>query len=393
MMKMKTNKFIMLIISVIILTLVVAGGGFYLFANANNLALVPKSDYEKAVELGNKYAKLEMLQNTIEEQFLWEIDEDAQMDAIYKASVDALGDKYSSYMTKEEYEEWSDYVTGTFTGIGIAFTEDDKGNYVVNRVMEGGPAEAAGLKAGDVLLKVDGKTYDDSNKMAMHMRGEAGTSVKVTYKRDGKEKTVEMIRAEVTELSVYGSVLKEGKNQYGYIQITSFEAETAKQFESELNDLENKNIKGLIVDLRNNPGGMVDQCVEVADMLLPEAMITYTEDKKGKKETYNSDEHCTKLKYVVLINENSASASEIIAAAVKDNKGGKLVGETTFGKGIIQGTMSFDDESAMTLTIMQYFSPEGKKIHKKGVSPDYTVKLPADAKTDVQLEKAIDLLK
>lgn len=393
MMKIKKHKLLLLIAGVIIGTLLAAGGGLYLFATANNLALVPKADYEKAIELGNKYTKLEMLQNTIEEQFLWEVDEEAQMDAIYKATVDALGDKYSSYMTKEEYEEWSDYVTGTFTGIGIAFTEDDKGNFVINRVMEGGPAEAAGLKAGDILLKVDGKTYDDSNKMAMHMRGEAGTSVKVTYKRDGKTKTVEMIRAEVTELSVYSSVLKEGKDKYGYIQITTFEAETAKQFETELSDLEHKGVKGLIIDLRNNPGGMVDQCVDVADMLLPEGMITYTEDKNGEKETYNSDEHCTKLNYVVLINENSASASEIVAAAVKDNEGGKLVGETTFGKGIIQGTMSFDDESAMTLTIMQYFSPDGTKIHKKGVAPDYVVKLPEDAKTDKQLEKAIDLLK
>ena len=393
MMKIRKQKLVTLIIGVVIGTLLVAGGGLYLFASANDLTLVSKSDYEKAMELGEKYAKLEMLQQTIEEQFLWDVDEEDQMDAVYKAAVDALGDKYSSYMTKEEYEEWENYVTGTFTGIGIAFTEDDKGNFVINRVMEGGPAEAAGLKAGDVLLKVDGKTYDDSNQMAMHMRGEAGTSVKVTYKRDGKTKTVEMIRAEVTELSVYSTVLKEGKNQYGYIQITSFEAETAKQFETELSDLEQKDIQGLIVDLRNNPGGMVDQCVDVADMLLPEAMITYTEDKNGEKETYNSDEHCTKLKYVVLINENSASASEIVAAAVKDNEGGTLVGETTFGKGIIQGTMRFDDESAMTLTIMQYFSPDGKKIHKKGVEPDYTVKLPTHAKTDLQLEKAIDLLK
>lgn len=393
MIKMKKNRFVLLIISVVVATLVAAGGGLYLFAGANNLTLVSKSDYETAIEIGNKYAKLEMLQNTIEEQFLWDIDEEEQMNAVYKAAVDAIGDKYSSYMTKEEYEEWTNYVTGTFTGIGIAFTQDDDGKYVINRVMEDGPAEASGLKAGDEILKVDGKTYDDSNQMAMAMRGDAGTRVKVTYKRDSNVKTVEIVRAEVKELSVYATVLEEGNLKYGYIQITSFESETAKQFKTELDAMEKEDVKGLIIDLRNNPGGMVDQCVEVADILLPEAMITYTEDKNGEKETYNSDEHCTKLNYVLLVNENSASASEIIAAAVKDNKGGPLVGKTTFGKGIIQGTMSFDDGSAMTLTIMQYFSPNGTKIHKTGVKPDYLINLDDDAKEDHQLEKAIDLLK
>ena len=382
-----------MIVGVILATLLAAGTGFFLYTGVSGTRLISKADYEQALELSERYAKLYQLQTTAEEQFLWDVDSEEQMEEIYKTAVDSLGDKYSYYMTKEEYEDWSNMVTGTFTGVGIVFTQDDKGIYVVNRVIEDSPAQKAGIKPGDILTKVDGKAYDDSNQMAAAIRGEAGTSVKLTYKRDGKSHTVEMIRAEVTELSVYSSVLKEGKKSYGYIQITSFEAETAKQFETELNDMEKKDLQGLIIDLRNNPGGMVDQCVDIADMLLPEAVITYTEDKNGEKETYNSDEHATKLKYVVLVNENSASASEIIAAAIKDNQGGPLVGTTTFGKGIIQGTMGFDDGSAMTMTIMQYFSPKGTKIHKAGVKPDYVVQLPEDAKTDKQMEKALELLK
>jgi carboxyl-terminal processing protease len=260
---------------------------------------------------------------------------------------------------------------------------------VVNRVIEGGPADLAGMKAGDFLLKVDGKSYEDSNKMAAAIRGEEGTTVEITYQRNGKTKKIKLIRGEVKEISVYASELKGG---YGYIQIASFEADTAKQFQTELEAMEAKHVKGLVIDLRNNPGGMMDQCIKVADMLLPEAMITYTKDKNGKEETYNSDEHCTALDYVVLVNGNSASAAEIVAGAIKDN-GGKLVGEKTFGKGIIQGSIDLQDGSAMTLTIMEYFSPAGNQIHKKGVKPTHKVVLPDNAKTDLQLKKALELLK
>lgn len=378
------------IFSVFLTTVLLIGGGLYFLMEYHDLTLVSKSDYEKAAELVEKYDKLYTIQETVDESFLWDVDTDDHMDELYKAAVESVGDKYSYYMTAEEYKEWANLVTGTFTGVGIAFSQDTDGSYVVNRVMEGGPAELAGIKAGDVILKVDGKTYDDSNEMAAAIRGEEGSSVEITYEHKGREKKVSLVRAEVKELSVYASMLDD---DYGYMQITSFEEETAKQFETELKNLEHKGAKGLVIDLRNNPGGMMDQSIEIADMLLPEAMITYTEDKNGEKETYNSDEHCTKLKYVVLVNENSASAAEIVAAAIKDNEGGPLVGETTFGKGIIQGTIDLQDGSAMSLTIMQYFSPQGDEIHENGVEPDYKVALLEDAKTDKQLEKALELLK
>lgn len=389
MIRIKKSRFILTLIGIAAATFLLIGIVLYGVMEAGGMVLVSKADYQKATEMVDRYEKLYSIQKTIDDSFLWETDSEAQMNALYKEAVEVLDDKYSYYMTAEEYKEWADKVTGTFSGIGVAFTQDEDGTYVVNRVMEGGPAELGGMKAGDILLEVDGKSYEDSNQMAAAIRGEEGTSVDITYKRDGAKKTVTLVRSEVKELSVYSTIIDK---KYGYIQITSFEEETAKQFRTELADMENKGVKGLVIDLRNNPGGMMDQCIEVADILLPEAMITYTKDKNGKQETYNSDEHCTDLNYVLLVNGNSASAAEIVAAAVKDN-GGKLVGEKTFGKGVIQGTIDLQDGSAMSLTIMEYFSPNGNKIHQKGVKPSHKVILPDDATTDVQLEKALELLK
>ncbi len=390
MIKMKRKKFILLIVSVVIATLFLASAAFFILSGAKGFVLVGKSDFDTMSEISERYAKLYAMQETVNDQFLWETDEEEQMNAIYKALIDSLGDKYSVYMDKEEYANWNNYVNGTFTGVGITFAEDDEGNFVITDILNGGPADSAGLKEDDILLTVDGKSYDDSEEMASHLRGKEGTEVKVTYRRGSREREVSLVRAEVEQPSVYGSTID---GDYGYIRITAFEKSTAEQFRKELAGLENKNVKGLIVDLRDNPGGLMDQGIEVADMLLPECTITHTEDKNGKTEYYNSDESCTKLKYAVLINENTASASEIVAAAIKDNQGGPLIGTTTFGKGIIQGSMEFKDETALKLTIMQYLSPEGNQINGVGVKPDYKVKMSQDGKKDSQLRKALNLLK
>lgn len=390
MIKMKKKKFILLICVIVIASLLAAGAGLAVFVSANDMVLVNRDDYKTLSDMGSRYGKLYSLQKTLENQFLYEINEDAQMEAVYKAVTDALGDKYTSYMTEEEYEKWKEAVTGTFTGVGLVFMETENGDIVVTKVVDGGPADTAGLKAGDRLLKVDGKTCEDITDMASRLRGDEGTSVKLSYERDGKVKEVTMVRAQVEEPTVYSAVIDE---RYGYIQILSFEQTTADQFRTELAEMEKKGVAGLVVDLRNNPGGLVDQGIEVADMLLPECTITHTEDKNGKKEYHNSDENCTSLRYVLLVNEKTASASEIIAAAVKDNGGGSLVGTKTFGKGIIQGTVEFKDGSAVKMTIMQYLSPKGSVIQGKGIEPDYKVSLPEDADKDLQLEKALKLLK
>lgn len=390
MIKMKKRRFILLIIGVVLATLLTAAAGFFAVSQATGILLISQEDYDTLNDIGARYSKLYSMQKAIETQFLWEVDQDKQMDALYDALIETLDDQYSAYMDKEEYEAWQSYVQGVFTGVGVVFSQDKSGDFVISKVISGGPADSAGLKAGDVLLKVDGKAYEDADQMAMHMRGEEGTSVKVTYRRGSETKEAELVRAQVEEPSVYAETLDK---QYGYIRISAFESGTAAQFKRELDEFETKGVKGLVIDLRGNGGGLVDAGVDIADMLLPECTITHTEDKAGKTKYYNSDEACTGLKYVVLVDENSASTSEIVAAAIKDNKGGSLVGTTTYGKGIIQGTVQFNDGSALKLTIQQYFSPKNNEIHGVGVEPDYKVKLSKNAKTDTQLEKALELLK
>lgn len=390
MIKMKKRRFVLLIIGVVLATLLAAAAGFFAVSQATGILLISQEDYDTLNDIGARYSKLYSMQKAIETQFLWEVDQDKQMDALYDALIETLDDQYSAYMDKEEYEAWQSYVQGVFTGVGVVFSQDKSGDFVISKVISGGPADSAGLKAGDVLLKVDGKAYEDADQMAMHMRGEEGTSVKVTYRRGSETKEAELVRAQVEEPSVYAETLDK---QYGYIRISAFESGTAAQFKRELDEFETKGVKGLVIDLRGNGGGLVDAGVDIADMLLPECTITHTEDKAGKTKYYNSDEACTGLKYVVLVDENSASTSEIVAAAIKDNKGGSLVGTTTYGKGIIQGTVQFNDGSALKLTIQQYFSPKNNEIHGVGVEPDYKVKLSKNAKTDTQLEKALELLK
>lgn len=390
MIKMKKSKFIAFIAMVVAATLLAAAGGYFVFTGVSDVSMVSAEKQTEMADIEAKYGKLYKPQNMVNSTFYGKVDEAAQMDAMYKALVDSLGDKYSRYMTKEEFAAWQNYVNGTFYGIGVSFTQEKDGDFVVTKVLDGGPADLAGIKAGDLLTAIDGKLYRDSDEMAAHMKGKEGTKVEITYSHNGRQKSADIVRAKLAEPSVYAGIIDK---KYGYIRITAFEETTAEQFKTELANLENKNVKGLIIDLRNNPGGVVSQGIEIADALLPEGTITYTEDNAGKKEYHNSDENFTKLKYVVLVNENTASSSEIIAAAIKDNKGGKLVGAKTFGKGIIQGTIPFDDGTAVILTFQQYFSPNGKQIHGKGVAPDYPVKLPKNAKTDTQLEKALELLK
>jgi C-terminal peptidase (prc) len=390
MIKIKKSRFILIIVSVIIATLVVTGVGLYIFSAVNDVTIVNKSNYTKMEKISKKYAKLYSIQNAINTKGLWKVSEAKQMNAIYKGLVNSLDDEYSVYMTKSEAKKWNSYVNGTFYGIGVSFSKDDKGHFVIFKVFADSPAKNAGLKSGDRILKVNGKTYKSSDAIAKAIRGKEGTSVSVTYSRGGVTKTKKIIRAELAEDSVYSSVLK---GNIGYIWISAFSENTASEFKTELKAMENKNVKGLVIDIRENGGGYTEQGIKIADMLLPEGTITYMQDKNGKKTYYNSKESCTKLKYVLLVDGNTASTSEILAAAIKDNKGGKLVGTTTYGKGIVQGEYSFKDGSALKLTIYQYFSPNGHKIHKIGVKPNYVVKLKSGSKTDYQLKKAIELLK
>jgi len=335
----------------------------------------------------DRYSKLDEIYDMIESNYYDDIDEDALLEEACRGLVSGLDDTYSSYMTADEYEEWKVTATGEYSGVGITFSEDEDGNFIIVSVTEDSPAEEAGLKEGDIIFAADDKTYDDTDLIAAAIRGEAGTEVKITYSRDGEEDSVTLTREEITQHSVYSEMLD---GNIGYIYISSFIESTGDDFKEALEEIEEEGAEGLILDLRDNGGGLVTECVEVADEFLDEGAIVYVEDKDGNRSSYNAEDGKTDLKTVVLVNENSASASEILAAALQDN-GYELVGATTYGKGVIQSTAELSDGSALKLTIMQYFSPDGNAINEKGVEPDYAVEYDEDAEDDAQLDKALSL--
>ncbi|MCB6994603.1 S41 family peptidase [bacterium 210820-DFI.6.37] len=391
-MNLKKQNFVILLIIVFLLGGAAAMGGVALVENgiAGGTVKVSKKEYSYYQQLDERYSKLNQLYDQVTESFYKKPSEEDLATGMYKGLVAGLGDPYSAYMTEEEYQSWSDSTLGEFDGIGVTFSTNNDGQYVVINTIPDTPAEKAGLKAGDLLLAVDGKTYETMETFSAAMKGKAGTKVTVTYERDGKQKDVTMKRATIVNVTVDSKMLED---QIGYIQISSFEEHTAEDFTTALEQMEKKKVKGLVIDLRGNGGGLVDSGLEIADQLMGKGTVTYLEDQKGEKQYLKSDAKYTELSYVLLVDENTASTSEILAAAVKDNTDNPLVGTTTFGKGIVQSSGELKDGSALKITTMQYFSPKGNVINGKGVKPDYTVKNSKDGKEDTQLEKAIELLK
>ena len=335
--------------------------------------------------------KIKEIQEQIDAVYLNDYNIEDLIEGACKGYVSGLGDQYTVYMGAKEYQSWLATTTGDYSGVGITFALDGDARCVIQQVNEGSPAEKAGIKPGDYIIKVNDKTYDeyqDVDVLASDIRGKEGTKVTLTISRDGEEKDVTMTRSHIT----LNSVSYEMMGNIGYIEIDSFMENTASDFKKALNAVQKQGAKSLILDLRDNGGGLVDQCVDIADEFLDEGVICYTEDKDGNRDSYDAEDGKTDLKTVVLINENSASASEILAAAMKDN-GFELVGETSFGKGVIQGTIEFDDGSALKITVMQYLSPKENVIHHKGIEPTYKVENDSDSETDAQLEKAKELLR
>lgn len=382
----KINKSIGAFILGVVLTLIT----IFAVAKIGNFVVVHGDEAGVLKTIVEQYSNLPQILDTIETKSIFEFNEKNAKDAALKAVVDSIGDEYSEYLTKKETDEWESYLNGEFSGIGISFQKNDNGEYQITEVFKDSPAEKSGLKSGDIILKVDGASYKTAEEMSKHIRGKNGTDVDLVLMRNNKEINVSMTRETVKEKTVYAKVLDDGS---GYIIIKSFEDGTAKEFETELSAFEKQGIKSMIIDLRDNGGGYIDEGIQIADRLLKEGTITYMEDVNGKRKYYNSDEKATKIKYIVLVNENTASTSEILTAAIKDNNGGKIVGTNTFGKGIVQETTKFKDGSSLKLTVLRYFSPKGKVIHKKGIKPDVEVKLDKNSQTDKQLEMAKSMLK
>lgn len=334
------------------------------------------------------------IQNIIEKQFLYGDDvknEDLQ-DMSLKGYVAGLGDPYSVYYDKEETEELLDSTEGKYAGIGALMAQDQETlEITVQEVYKDTPAEEAGMKEGDVLLSVDG---DDVTGMSLSevvdlVKGEENTKVSVTVRRAGGNVDLEMTR-KIVETQTVETKMKDGG--VGYLKITEFDTVTYEQFQNGLESLEEAGMTGLVVDLRDNPGGNLDTVCQILDLLLPEGTIVYTEDKNGERvDTKTSDEeHQFTKPMAVLVNGGSASASEVFSGAVQDYGIGTIIGTQTYGKGIVQTLYSLSDGSCLKLTTAQYFTPDGRNIHGEGITPDIVLEKTPDDQRDNQLEKAVE---
>lgn len=330
-----------------------------------NKVVIPKDLYESY----KKYNKLIGLEQIVEGDFYKEVSEDDLVQGSIKGMFSGLGDIYSQYYTKEEFESLKEQTSGSFVGIGVYISPTSDDDYItIIAPIEGSPAEKGGIKAGDKIIKVDDQNVyaNDSDKAISMIKGKAGTEVKLTLKRGEEELDLKIKREEIISKSVDSKVLEDG---IGYIKITSFNENTYKEFTEALSNLKKQNIKGLALDLRNNPGGLLDICSEIADDLIGEGTIVYTKDNKGDKEYIKSDSNKLGLPIAVLVNEGSASASEILTAAIVDNNEGIAIGTTTFGKGLVQSVRELKDGTGYKLTTAQYFTPNDNYIHGKGIEP------------------------
>lgn len=361
-------------------------------------------DGEGAVLDADTVSKINELTAYTKLYYYDDIENEKLQDGLYTGLIDGLGDKYSVYYNEEDYQALQISTTGQYYGIGAGLSQDkDTMVVTVNKVYEGTPSESAGLLKDDVIVSVDGTEAAsmELSELVKLIRGEKGTTVHLEIYRPSTEENLsfDVERQDITLPSVSHKMFEDG---IGYVHIDSFETETATQFEEAVKDLEDQGMKALIIDVRYNPGGMVTAVVQILDDILPEGTVVYTEDKNGNRQDYTSSGD-THLDYpiAVLINGESASASEILAGAVKDYQYGTLIGTTTFGKGIVQTIFPLEDGDAVKLTTAKYFTPNGNYIHGVGIEPDIELEyeyLDKDATSydeayDNQIQKAIEVLK
>lgn len=354
------------------------------------------------------YGSFKSFVDAIKEKYYFDIDYEKMNTEIKKAIFSSLGDPYTQYMTEKDMKELQKTSTGKFIGIGVQVSVNENGEVVVVAPIKGGPSQKAGIQAEDIIVKVNDEEVkkNDLESTIKLMRGneEVGSEVKVTVKRivDSKEKILDFTvkREEITTESVISKLLDNG---ILYVQITNFAEKTGADFEKAVDEGISKGAKSLIIDLRNNPGGLLTSVKQVADKLLPESTIMKIVDSKGKETIEKATGKGIDIPIVVLINKGSASASEVLSVALHDNKKATLVGEKSFGKGIIQSIFPINNggkTEGIKMTVAEYFGPNGTKIHKVGLEPDYKVEQKNYSKigiehldSDSQLKKAIELLK
>ena len=397
--KGRMNGVIGFILGIMTSFVLVYVGFAFAFNNGNVLSLFlkrnSKLDYKKIEE------KTSVLQNIIDRYFLFDEDMTKLEDGIYAGMMNGLGDPYTVYYTKEEYKALNEDTEGKYSGIGAVVSQNPNTKIItIVKIFDNSPANDAGLQVGDIIYKIDGEEVAGTDMdilVKTKIRGEEGTSFKMTVLRgdDRKEVELDLTRRSIEVETVSGKMLD---NNIGYIAVSQFDAVTSEQFKSNIESLQSQGMTKLIVDLRGNPGGLLDQVVDMLDYILPDGLVLYTEDKYGKREEYYSDgSHELKIPMVVLVNENSASASEVFTATFRDFEWGTVVGKTTFGKGIVQNVLPLGDGTAVKITTQHYYPPSGYDLHKVGIKPDLEVDLNEGAKigtdSDNQLSAAIDILK
>lgn len=401
-----SGMFVGFLLGVLLLGIGVTVGAHVYTSSTNQYLIISPSGIKQTAKsdiLTNKTVKkIDELMSYIDLYYNDDYDEEGIRNAIYAGTLEGLGDPYSVYYTADEYKDMQINTSGNYYGIGAALSQDAKTKEVtISKVYEGTPAEEAGLKDGDQIIKVNDteSTSKELSALVQEIRGEEGTTVHLQVYRASNNKTFEIdVERKNVELPSITSKMLDGG--IGYIQISEFQSKTDEQFKSALADLKKQGMKSLIVDVRSNPGGLINTASNILDQILPEGTVVYTKDKYGKREDYTSDSNCLDCPIAVLVNENSASASEIFAGAIKDYNYGTLIGTKTFGKGIVQTVLPLEDGDAVKLTTAKYYTPKGNYIHGVGIEPDieltYKYSGPEDEaydmKYDNQVQKAIEVL-
>lgn len=369
----------------------------YAFSNVFYLSigdriLVPKEEFESL-------EKLLSLKKMIKAKYVEDSQEDVLIEGAMKGMFESLGDPYSVYMTEQEFKNFAESTSGSYGGIGVIITTSDDGYITVVAPIEDTPGERVGLKTNDKIIKVDDHDIVgwDQDKAVSVMKGEPGTEVALTVVRDKSDQPLvfEIKRERINIKYVKSEMIED---DIGYIRISMFDEDTGGEFKNSIKKLQAQKMKGLVIDLRQNPGGYVRECIEVADELLDKGVIFYAEDKHKQRDTYKSKDGKVEVPFVILVDGGSASASEIVSGAVKDRKAGIIVGTRTFGKGLVQSIEQLRDGSGFKLTTQKYYTPSGVSIHKVGVEPDIVIEPveedveERDEQRDIQLETAIDEL-
>ena len=367
-------------------------------AEEDGQATLKNEDFKQIVD------KLTFLEMLVDNYYLEGVDPKVYADGIYKGFIGSLNDPYSTYYTAEEYKALMESSSGVYHGIGATVSQNVKtGVITIVKPFKTGPAYEAGLLPGDIIYMVEGEeaTGVDLTEVVSKMKGEEGTKVRISILREGETKPMEftITRRQIEVPTIDYQMLEDN---IGYIEISEFDEITVSQFKEAVDKLEAKGMKGLVVDIRNNPGGLLEAVCKMLDRLLPKGLLVYTEDKYGNRvEEKAEDSQMLKVPLAVIINGNSASASEIFAGAVQDYGIGTIVGTTSFGKGIVQKVIPLTDGTAVKLTISKYFTPKGRNIHGTGITPDVEVELNEELlkeieipqKKDNQLQKAIEVVK